>query len=145
MSAVPSILKDIYLNIHCRSSQLLCYVLEPAGTLKAQNPIQLSGNVLDLTTANEAIFVSVDGVRKTGSTQEWRETPASPQTLLEAFRVKTGSESLEWEPIQELAEAINSQGTSDIIAAAAEGKHRKELDESTYSMANLRKRKGEDD
>lgn len=124
----------------------MCYVLEPAGTLKVQNPIELSGNVLDLTMNTEAIFVSVDGVRKAGSTQEWRETPAPLQTLLEAFRVKTGSESLEWEPIQEFAGTINSQGTSDITAAAAaEGKQRKELDESTYSMANLRKRKGEDD
>ena len=134
------------LNLYQWSSQLLCYVLEPAGTLKVQNPIELSGNVLDLTMNTEAIFVSVDGVRKAGSTQEWRETPAPLQTLLEAFRVKTGSESLEWEPIQEFAGTINSQGTSDITAAAAaEGKQRKELDESTYSMANLRKRKGEDD
>lgn len=119
-------------------------MLEPTGTLKAHNPIQLSGNVLDLTRSNEAIVVSVDGVRKAGSTQEWRESPASPQTLLEAFRVKADSEFLEWEPVHELTGAINTQGTSD-ITAAAEGKQRKELNESTYGMANLRKRKGEDD
>lgn len=119
-------------------------MLEPAGTLKAHNPIQLSGNVLDLTRNNETIVVSVDGVRKAGSTQEWRESPTSPQTLVEAFRVKAGSESLDWEPIHELTRAINTQGTSD-ITTEAEGKQRKELNESTYSMANLRKRQGEED
>lgn len=131
-------------KIYHRSSQLLCFVLEPTGTLKAHNPIQLSGNVLDLTSNNEAIVVSIDGVRKAGSTQEWRESSSSPQTLLEAFRVKAGSEFLEWEPIHELPEAISTQGTSN-ITAAAEGKQRRELNESTYSMANLRKRKDEDD
>lgn len=137
---------DMCLNICYRSSQLLCYVLEETGTLKAQDPIQLSGNALDVTgiVAKDAIVVSVDGVRKAESTQEWRETPASPQTLLEAFRVNTGSVALEWEPVDELTGAINSQGTSD-ITAASEGKQRKELNESTYSMGNLRKRTNEDD
>lgn len=121
-------------------------MLEPTGTLKAQSPIQLSGNVLDVTTIGTKgiVVVSVDCVRQAGSTQEWRTSPTSPQTLLESFRMKTGSEALEWEPTQELAATVNSGGTAD-ITAAAEGKAQKELNESVYIMGNLRKKTAEDE
>ena len=119
-------------------------MLEPTGTLKSQSPIELSGNVLDVTSIGTKgmIVVSVDSVRQAGSTQEWRTSPTSPQTLLESFRVKAGSELLGWEPTQELAAKVNFDGTAD-ITAAAEGKEKKELNESVYIMGNLRKKTDE--
>lgn len=86
----------------------------------------------------------MDCAREPGSTQEWRASPAAPPTLLESFRVKAGSEAVEWEPVHEGTTTINSEGTSD-IPAAADGKQRKELNESLYSMANLRKKTHEDE
>lgn len=90
------------------------------------------------------VVISVDSVRQAGSTQEWRTSPTSPQTLLESFCVKTGSEALEWEPTQVLAATVNSQGTAD-IKTAAEGKGQKELNESVYIMGNLRKKTADDE
>lgn len=129
-----------------RSAQLQCFVLETTGTLKAQAPIHLSGNALDVTSveATGDIVVSVDCVRETGSTQQWKTTPVSPQTLLESFRVKAGPETLEWSPVHEVTTTVNSEGTSD-ITVPAEGKQRKELDESLYSMGNLRKKTFEEE
>ena len=129
-----------------RSSELQCYGLEPTGTLKAQSPIQLSGNVLDVTSIGTKgmIVISVDCVRQAESTQEWRTSPTSRQTLLESFRVKQGAEALEWETIQEPAATVNSEGTAD-ITTAAEGKAQKELNESVYIMGNLRKKTTEDE
>lgn len=90
------------------------------------------------------VVISVDSVRQAGSTQEWRTSPTSPQTLLESFCVKTGSEALEWEPTQVLAATVNSQGTAD-ITTAVEGKEQKELNESVYIMGNLRKKTADDE
>ncbi|EAW23262.1 putative tRNA methyltransferase [Aspergillus fischeri NRRL 181] len=130
------------------SSKLLCFTLESDGSLKAQNSIQASGNVLDLTVPDEksSIVVSVDAVREAGSTQEWR-TPSSPSTLVEAFRLKPASEGLlDWEPTSAAITAqINSEGTSEISADLNE-KQKKELNDSLYSLGNLRKKNfGEDD
>ncbi|KAF7128211.1 hypothetical protein CNMCM5793_002753 [Aspergillus hiratsukae] len=124
------------------SSKLLCFTLESDGSLKAQNPIQASGNVLDLTVPAEgsSIVVSIDAVRKANSTQEWRTTPPSPSTLIEAFRLKPASEGLNWEPTSEAITAqMNSEGTSE-IPADLEDKQKKEFNDSLYSLGNLRKK-----
>ncbi|KAF7170900.1 hypothetical protein CNMCM5623_003366 [Aspergillus felis] len=129
------------------SSKLLCFTLESDGSLKAQNSIQASGNVLDLTVPTEgsSIVVSVDTVREAGSTQEWRTAAPSPSTLVEAFRLKPASDGLDWEPTSDTITAqINSEGTSEISADLAE-KHKKELNDSLYSLGNLRKKNFEDD
>lgn len=129
-----------------RSAQLQCFVLEAAGTLNAQVPIQLSGNALDLASmeATGDLVVSVDCVREPESTQQWKTTPASPQTLLESFHAKAGPATLEWNPVHEMTTTVNSEGTSD-LTAPAEGKQRQELDESLYSMGNLRKKTYEEE
>ena len=85
-------------------------------------------------------MVSVDCVREEGSTQAWRTNPTSTQTLIEAFRVKSGTEDLQWEPVaEEIAAAINSEGTSDIPTDMPE-KQKKEMNESLYGLGNLRKK-----
>jgi tRNA (guanine-N(7)-)-methyltransferase subunit TRM82 len=115
--------------------------------MKAQKPIELSGNVLDVASIEKdnMIVVSVDCIRQKGSTQEWRENPTSPSNLIESFRVKPGTESLEWEPVTEtLAANINSSGSSD-IPADTDTKRRKLLNGALYSLGNLRKKPGQDD
>ncbi|KAE8396688.1 guanine-N(7)--methyltransferase non-catalytic subunit trm82 [Aspergillus alliaceus] len=129
------------------SSQLQCFVLESDGTLKAQNPIEMSGNVLDVTSIEKdsTIVVSVDSIREEGSTHEWRSNATSPSNLIETYRVKPGTENLEWEPVTDsLATNINSSGTSD-VPADTDPKRRKELNDAFYSLGNLRKKLGEDD
>lgn len=89
--------------------------------------------------ADDVIYVSVDSVREAGSTQAWRTDTTSPQTLIESFRVKLAQETLEWESVNEaVTTKVNSEGTLE-IPAAAEEKQQKELNQSMYSMGNLRK------
>ncbi|EAW08228.1 putative tRNA methyltransferase [Aspergillus clavatus NRRL 1] len=130
------------------SAKLLCFTLESDGTMKAQNSIQASGNVLDLTISSKdsAVLVSVDAVHVAGSTQEWRATPSSSSTLIEAFRLKSDTENVEWEPMSEaITSQVNSQGTSE-ISATLEEKQKKELNDALYSSGNLRKKNlGEDE
>lgn len=84
------------------------------------------------------ILVSVDGVREAGSTQAWRTNPGLAHTLVEAFRVKPGSDGLQWEPVTEgMASSINSQGTSSIETTGE--KQQKEMNEALYGLGNLRK------
>ncbi|PYH96399.1 tRNA methyltransferase [Aspergillus ellipticus CBS 707.79] len=128
------------------SSCLQCFTLEADGTLNSQPHIQLSGNVLGLTSIEKdnTVLVSVDSIREPDSTQEWRVSPPSPSTVIEAFRVKSGT-SLEWEPAAtSVTETINSTGTSEVPATTAD-KQRKELNDSLYNLGHLRKRKGEDE
>lgn len=116
------------------------------GTLKEQQSVSASGNVLDMTSNEKegTIIVSVDNVRETGSTQEWRASPAA--TLVEAYCVKPEGESVAWEPATDSAISnINSTGTSD-FEAIADGKKRREVNDSLYGLGNLRKKyMGEDD
>ncbi|KAE8147625.1 WD40-repeat-containing domain protein [Aspergillus avenaceus] len=126
------------------TSQLLCFTHEVDGSLKAQEPIETTGNVLDVTSTGKdnKIFVTVDSIREKNSTQEWR---ASPSTLIESFRVKSEVEALDWEAVTESPVTnINSSGTSDIVADA-DAKQRKDLNLSVYGLGNLRKKLGEDD
>lgn len=92
------------------------------------------------------VLVSVDCVREAGSTQTWKPNPTSTQTLIEAFRVKSGTDSLQWVPAtEEMTAAVNYEGTSDIPADIQE-KQQKEMNESLYGLENLRKKiTGEDD
>ncbi|GKZ19099.1 tRNA (guanine-N(7)-)-methyltransferase non-catalytic subunit trm82 [Aspergillus brasiliensis] len=139
-------LRIILVALH-GSTRLQCFTLEADGTLNAQASIQLSGNVLDLTTVEKdsTILVSVDTVRQPDSTQEWRASPSSPSTLVEAFRIKTGADRFEWEPTAvSVTDKINSTGTEE-IPATVEEKQRKELNDSLYGLGHLRKRKGEDE
>ncbi|BAE57938.1 guanine-N(7)--methyltransferase subunit trm82 [Aspergillus flavus] len=129
------------------SSNLQCFVLGSDGTLKPQDPIEMSGNVLDVAIMEKdsTIVVSVDCIREKGSTHEWRASPTSPSNLIESFRVKPGTENLEWEPVTEsLVTNINMGGSSG-IPADADTKQRKELNDVLYSLGNLRKKHGEDD
>lgn len=91
-------------------------------------------------------MVSVDCVREAGSTHAWRANPTSSQSLLEAFRVKSGAQGLQWEPAaEEMTAAMNSEGTSD-LPAGLQAKQQKEMNESLYGLGNLRKKAtGEDD
>ncbi|GMF68864.1 unnamed protein product [Aspergillus oryzae] len=134
-------------NVFNRSSNLQCFVLGSDGTLKPQDPIEMSGNVLDVAIMEKdsTIVVSVDCIREKGSTHEWRASPTSPSNLIESFRVKPGTENLEWEPVTEsLVTNINMGGSSG-IPADADTKQRKELNDVLYSLGNLRKKHGEDD
>lgn len=124
------------------SPRLLYYSFESDDTLKPQGFIQLSGNVLDVTSneAKGAIFVSVDCVREVGSMQSWRTSSTSNQTVVESFIARLGQETLEWEPVKDsVTTNINSEGTSE-IPASVDGKQQKELNESLYSLGNLRKK-----
>ncbi|PYI03656.1 hypothetical protein BO78DRAFT_374777 [Aspergillus sclerotiicarbonarius CBS 121057] len=139
-------LRVILVALH-GSSLLQCFTLEADGTLKAQNPIQLSGNVLAVTPIEKdnTILVSVDPIRQPDTTQEWRASPSSPSTLIEAFHIKSSTDTLEWEPAAaSVTEKINSTGTDEVLATTEE-KQRKELNDSLYGLGHLRKRKGEDE
>lgn len=131
-----------------RSAQLQSYILEPAGTLRPQGHIQVSGNVLSVASMEKESFVliSVDCVRDAGSTQAWRATPTPTQTLVEAFRVKSGTEGLHWErAAEDMTTAVNSEGTVDVPADVPE-KQQNEMNGSLYGLGNLRKKAmGEDD
>lgn len=93
------------------------------------------------------MLVSIDCIREAGSTQEWRSSPVLPASLLEAFRLKQGSGSkLEWESISDaVINAINDAGTSSVsLSADGDQKQKTALNDSLYTLANLRKKFGED-
>ncbi|CAI7590963.1 unnamed protein product [Penicillium manginii] len=123
------------------SSTLLCYTIEEE-TLKHQDTIQLSGNILDLTGLDSrgSIVVSVDNIRESGSTGAWKSGLEAPQTLLEYFQVTTGQGSLKWNSAGDpLAANINAAGTS-AIATDVDDKQKKALDGVLYSGGVLRKK-----
>ncbi|PLB45080.1 tRNA methyltransferase [Aspergillus steynii IBT 23096] len=127
------------------SSQLRCFVQESDGTLKTQQSVRASGNILDVTSnGKETILVSVDNVREAGSTQEWRAS--SSETLVEAYHAKPEADSLVWEPATgSTTTQINSNGTSE-LEIITDAKKRKEMNDSLYGLGNLRKKNmGEDD
>ena len=130
-----------------RSPYVLYYTLEPDATLKLQGSIQLSGNILDLTSdeANSTIFVSVDCVREPGSTQTWRSGTSAPQILIESFCANWKQGRLQWEPIENsLVTNVNAQQTLK-FPATIDGKRQKEINESLYNLEHLRKRAYADD
>lgn len=128
-------------NIHNRSPNLLCYTIEQ-DTLRYQDTIQLSGNILDLAGVDSrgSIVVSVDNIRESGSTEAWKTSLRAPQILLESFQVNTDQGSLKWNQTEDaLVASINSAGTS-AISTDVDGKQKKALDGVLYSLGVLRKR-----
>lgn len=135
-------------TLYERSPRLLCFSQEADGSLKEQDSIAVSGNVIDVTPIEKSgtIVIAVDDVHNAGSIQEWRSTPTNPPVLLESFRVKPDGQGLAWDPVTEsLVATINSEGTSQ-APTDAESKQRKDFSEALYGLKNLRKmRMGEDD
>lgn len=130
-------ISDIYNfpNIGSRSSQLLCYTLESDNTITHQDTLQLSGNVLELIGLDSrgSILVAVDTLRESDSTSAWK---SSSQPPLETFRLGSGK----WAHVEDsMVAKINSEGTSS-LPTTIEEKQQKELNESMYSLGNLRKR-----
>lgn len=146
--AVPSVATARVILVAIEGSpQLLCYTLESSGELKPQPPIQLSGNVLDVSRLGKdgTIAISVDGVHASGSTKAWRDDLTSPQVFLEAVHLTMQKDGqLAWEPIRDpMIGNVNREGTSDIVIPADEKTRlnlEKMLSESLYSVGNLRKR-----
>ncbi|OQE39063.1 hypothetical protein PENCOP_c007G02663 [Penicillium coprophilum] len=117
------------------SSQLLYYTLESDNTITHQDTLQLSGNVLDVVGIDPrgSILVAVDTLREPNSTSAWK---SSSQPPLETFRLSSGK----WTPAEDpMVTKINSEGTSS-IPTTLEQKQQKELNDSMYSLGNLRKR-----
>lgn len=128
-------------NVLYSSSTLLCYTLEQ-DTLKHQDTIQLSGNILDLASLDSrgSIVISVDNIRESGSTEAWKSSLEGPQTLLEYYQVTTDQGSLKWNTAEDpLVAKINAAGTS-AIATDVDDKQKKVLDGVLYSGGVLRKK-----
>jgi tRNA (guanine-N(7)-)-methyltransferase subunit TRM82 len=119
--------------------------------MSRQQSLQLSGNVLDVTEAenDNTVFVSVDGVHESGSTRTWRDEVTQPQIFVQAFTMKTQGENKAYEPANSpTIDNINRHGTEDILKStdeAARAKEQKVLSESLYNVGNLRKRGRGDD
>ncbi|KAL4982349.1 hypothetical protein BDW68DRAFT_192230 [Aspergillus falconensis] len=118
---------------------LLPFTLEPNGSMTPHTPINTSGNVLDAQFHKDTAVVSVDCIRTPGSTQEWRSSLATPNTLLEAFQLKQGT--IEWESVSgQMVSTINATGTLPVILAdGAEEKEKTALNGVFYGLENLRK------
>ncbi|KAJ5308711.1 hypothetical protein PENANT_c013G01043 [Penicillium antarcticum] len=116
------------------SSQLLCYTLENDNTLKQQETLQLSGNVIDLVSISSkgSIVVSLDNLREPNSTSVWR---SSPQALLETFRVEYGK----WIPTEDSVVSKINDKDSTIVEAELDEKTTKSLNEQLYGLSVLRK------
>ncbi|KAJ5911828.1 tRNA (guanine-N(7)-)-methyltransferase non-catalytic subunit trm82 [Penicillium subrubescens] len=128
------------------SPQLLCYTLESDNTLKSQGVIQLSGNVLDLTTldSNGSIVVSVDAVRAPGSTDTWKESPASAQILTECLQISITDGGLKWAVCEDSRTACINAGVTSGLSATLDAKQKKAIDDTLYNLGNLRKRTFDD-
>ncbi|KAL5000791.1 hypothetical protein BDV10DRAFT_28436 [Aspergillus recurvatus] len=118
---------------------LLPYTLEPNGSMTPHTPIKTSSNILDVQVHKDTIVVSVDGIRTSGSTQEWRSSPATPTTFIEAFQLKPSK--TEWESVSDqMVSTINATGTLPVILAdGAEEKEKTALNGVFYGLENLRK------
>lgn len=125
-------------DVQYRSSQLLCYTLDQDNFLKLQDIIQVSGNVLDLAgiESTGSVAVAVDTVRESGSTNTWKDSLETPQTLVECFQF---SKSKLVPAENSIAVNINSTGTAD-LPASLDAKQKKALDDSLYILGNLRKK-----
>ncbi|KAJ5934168.1 tRNA (guanine-N(7)-)-methyltransferase non-catalytic subunit trm82 [Penicillium verhagenii] len=123
------------------SSEILCYTVED-NTLRAQDSIKLSGNVLGLIESQGSVIASVDTVREVGSTDIWK---SSSGALLESFRLNIGPDGLKCVPAENsVVASINSFGTSDIAADLNE-KKQKEFNNSLYNLVNMKKRSGHEE
>ncbi|KAJ5219324.1 uncharacterized protein N7498_001423 [Penicillium cinerascens] len=124
-------------------SQLLSFTLEDDHTLKFQGTIQLSGNVFDVTgiPSKNTVAVCVDTIREPNSTNMWKSSPGTPQTLIETFQVSSSEGSLSWSPADDsMVTEINLAGTTD-LPVNLEPNQKKVFDDSLYTLVNLRKMK----
>jgi hypothetical protein len=114
--------------------------------MATQQPLKLSGNVLDVAYAGngDLLLISVDGVHDSGSTQTWRSNITGKQVFVEGFVMRVLDGKLTFEPsAAQIIDNINTQGTDDILKSTDEGsrtKERKVLNEALYNIENLRKR-----
>lgn len=131
-----------------RIPSLFCFSFEADGVLTPCPPIQAAGNVLSVTCLKDStIVVSVDNFHEPSSTKTTRDTPATPQILLQAFKLTAGPEGLDSKPaLNSAIDSINNQGTFDIISSgedeSSKEKKAKALSDSLYAVGNLRKRTG---
>ncbi|KAL4779291.1 hypothetical protein BJX76DRAFT_341244 [Aspergillus varians] len=129
---------------------LQSFTLQPNGSMTPHQPIKTSGNILDVQVCEDinTVLISVDSIREPGSTQEWRSSPDSPATLLEAFRLKQGStgSTIEWESVSDpMISTINAAGTLPVLLSEkAEQKEKTALNNSLYGLENLRKKLSDD-
>ncbi|KAK2765337.1 tRNA (guanine-N(7)-)-methyltransferase non-catalytic subunit trm82 [Arachnomyces sp. PD_36] len=127
---------------------LFCFSFGLDGVLTPCPPIQLSGNVLDVTCLRDStIIVSIDNLHEPSSTKTTRTKPESPQTLLQAFKLTMGKEALDSVPVLgPTTTSISSQGTGDFFSLSEDEKSkadkRKALGDLLYGIENLRKRRG---
>ncbi|KAL2823189.1 hypothetical protein BDW59DRAFT_149062 [Aspergillus cavernicola] len=124
------------------------FTLETNGAITPHQPLKTSGNILDVHVREDinTVLISVDCIREPGSTQEWRSTPVSPATLLEAFQLKQDTEMPEWETVSDsMISTINASET-EVVSATTESKEKAVLNNSLYGLEHLRKKYfGEDD
>lgn len=125
------------------------YTLESNGSMTPHLPIDTPGNVIDVQflPGTNTVFVSVDCIREPGSVQEWRPSPPSPSTLLEAYQVKQGHGSeTEWESVSSaLTSNINAAGTLPVSLPEGAGQKKTALNNSLYVLENLRKKQSDDE
>lgn len=89
----------------------------------------------------KTVAVSVDTIREPNSTNMWKSSPGTPQTLIETFQVSSSEGSLSWSPADDsMATEINSAGTTD-LPASLDPNQKKAFDDSLYTLVNLRKMK----
>ncbi|KAL4912038.1 hypothetical protein BDW62DRAFT_195565 [Aspergillus aurantiobrunneus] len=129
---------------------LQSFILESDASMTPQQSIKTSGNILDVQVRkdNNTVLISVDCVREPGSAQEWRSSPVSPATLLEAFRLKQGTGAhVDWEPLSDpMLSIINAAGSSSVsLSGNAEQKEKTALNDSLYALEKLRKKAFDDD
>lgn len=129
---------------------LFCFNFGVDGVLTQCQPIQVSGNVLSVTCLRDSlVIVSVDSFHEPGSTTALRSTQASPQTLLQAFKLTSGPEGLSSDPaLGSAIGSINGHGTFEVVTSdedeSSKGKKAKALSDSLYGVENLRKRRQEE-
>lgn len=102
--------------------------------------------MLDLATidSNGSVVVSVDAVREPGSTDMWKESPVSPQTLTECLQISISDGGLKWAVSKDSRTAcLNAGGTSG-LSATLDAKQKKAIDDALYNLGNLRKRTFDD-
>ncbi|EEP81799.1 predicted protein [Uncinocarpus reesii 1704] len=93
-------------------SKLLTFSVSMDGILTPSNAIELSGNALDVTAADDSgkVYVSVDNIHKQGSTKELRDS-AMGSKLVQCFTA-TNHGALAWEEADDpITDAINNRDT----------------------------------
>ncbi|KAI9372803.1 WD40-repeat-containing domain protein [Aspergillus egyptiacus] len=123
------------------SPTLQVFTIESNGSLTPHESLKANGNILDLQVREDinTLLLAVDCIREPGSTQEWRSTPSSPATFLEAFQLKGETESPQWDTVSDtMISTMNASGTIPVPEAGE--KEKQALNNSLYSLENLRKK-----